>query len=146
MQGRHLGGGEGGEWKGSALPGRRRCDSYSSRLLINFPQGKAQHMGGDIGTPQQMAGQCRSCWRVSHLRAVAKALGFLGGSVPRAPQSLGALLPQNRTTPLSHARLLLKAPRPPASSVRLLCPVCRPPDLVLLVPLPGLLILTRVKE
>lgn len=83
---------------------------------------------------------------MSHLRAVAKALGFLGGSVPRAPQK--------RRTPLSHALLLQKAPLPtpallssrPASSVGLLCPLCRPPDLVLLVPLPGLLILTRVNE
>lgn len=37
------------------LPGRRQCDSRTSRLPINFPQGKAQHMGGDIGRPQQMA-------------------------------------------------------------------------------------------
>lgn len=43
--------GEGGGRAGSPPPRTRRCDSYSSRLLINFPQGKAQHMGGDIGTP-----------------------------------------------------------------------------------------------
>lgn len=34
--------------------------------------------------------------RVSRLREVAKALGFLGGGVPRAPQSPRALPPQER--------------------------------------------------
>lgn len=41
--------------EGSALPRRRRRDSPSSSLLISFPQGKARHMGSDIGRPWQMA-------------------------------------------------------------------------------------------
>lgn len=72
--------------------------------------------------------------RVSRLREVAKALGFLGGGVPRAPQSPRALPPQERR-PFSESctaasesflspHLLSLHPGPP---VRLLYPLCSPP-------------------
>ena len=99
------------------------CDSHSSCLLINFPQGKAQHMQSDIGRLQQMAEWLWSCggggvggWGLSYLRAVAKASGFLCGSSPPHPQEPSSL---SRGGPsLSSVLLLLEAPcRVPSAAV-----------------------------
>lgn len=57
----------------------------SSRLLINFPQGKAQHMGGDIRRPQQMAEEPVSHWEGVSSQGSGHSLGLLGWQRPQGP-------------------------------------------------------------
>lgn len=106
--GRHLDGG--GVREGSALLGRRRPDSHSSCLPIDFPRGRRDIWKVTSGGRSRWQSGSGAAGRVSCLRAAAKASGSLGGSVP------GSSPPHPQEPPPSAGRPLSELCRVPSAA------------------------------